>query len=117
MNKAPKPLRVLWNGKPLRNIYPHATRFQVFKYKIRRFFRKCLIVFSVCLAGYTLIQIGSFVNPSIEYRVEAKEIIKDTLTPKIKELKDTVIKDIQNCERAGHSEEDSIHVEAQIITS
>ena len=35
-----KTLKVFFNGQPLRNIYPHATRFQVIKYKVGMFLTK-----------------------------------------------------------------------------
>lgn len=33
----------MWNGKKLRDIYPHATGWQVFKWKVGKFFRKVFI--------------------------------------------------------------------------
>lgn len=32
-----KSIKVFWNGKRLKDIYPHATRFQVIKYRIAKF--------------------------------------------------------------------------------
>lgn len=34
-----KAVKVVYMGKPLRDVYPHATRFQVIKYKFFRFLR------------------------------------------------------------------------------
>lgn len=39
-----KSVPAMWNGKKLRDIYPHATGWQVFKWKVGRSFRKVFIV-------------------------------------------------------------------------
>jgi hypothetical protein len=42
-----KSVRIMWMGKPLREVYPHATKFQVFKYRVRRAIRWLVIRFSI----------------------------------------------------------------------
>ena len=72
-----KPIKVLWNGKLLREIYPHATRWQVFKFKVKRFFRKVFIASGIVIASYSLFILGGALNPKINY-IQAetpKEII------------------------------------------
>lgn len=34
----------MWNGRPLKEIYPHATKLQVFKYRVRVFMLRCLMI-------------------------------------------------------------------------
>jgi hypothetical protein len=57
-----KKIRITWNGKLLRDVYPHATRWQVFKYRAKRFIRKVMIVTAsgIFLSGlsYTAFAIG-----------------------------------------------------------
>ncbi|MEI6532470.1 MAG: hypothetical protein WCO06_01380 [Candidatus Roizmanbacteria bacterium] len=101
-----KPIKVLWNGKLLREIYPHATRWQVFKFKLKKFVRKCLIVSGVMTMAFILIVLGVYVNPAIKCQKKIAE--KDNLTLKVNDIKDKVINDIQSCESKGHSESDGI---------
>lgn len=52
-----KSIKVMWNGKHLRDIYPHATSFQVFKWKVGKFFRKAIltaIVLGIIYLGFYL---------------------------------------------------------------
>lgn len=39
-----KGVKIMWNGLPLKDIYPHATRWQMFKYRVRVFFLRCLVI-------------------------------------------------------------------------
>jgi hypothetical protein len=57
-----KSSKVMLHGKHLRDIYPHATRLQIFKYKVRRFTRKILIVTSFGLALTGSYALGAFVK-------------------------------------------------------
>lgn len=64
-----KKIKVTWNGEPLREIYPHATRFQVFKYKLRKFVHKVMIVtmgvMGISFVGLTSFSLGaSFATPN-----------------------------------------------------
>lgn len=55
-----KTVKVFFNGEPLRDVYPHATRWQVVKFKVQRFFRKAFILSAIlgvmAFAGYVAFQ-------------------------------------------------------------
>lgn len=62
-----KPLKVFWNGKRLKDIYPHATRWQMFKYRVRQFITKVTQVVFIIGSLYVAGAIGSTFNPQIVY--------------------------------------------------
>lgn len=61
-------------GKRLKDIYPHATRFQIFKFRLRKFLEKAFLVFvffgTMC-ASYVL---GGIINTTVAIK-EADRII------------------------------------------
>src|SRR5216684_6386788 len=65
-----KSIRVMLYGKHLRDIYPQATRWQIFKYKVWRFTRKVLIVTSVGFALTGSYALGAFINTTKAIHVE-----------------------------------------------
>lgn len=103
-----KSIKILYNGQPLRNIYPHATRWQVIKYRTCRFVRKCVIgtVATGSLAGAAMIG-GQFL-PSETYTATSTPVIIDNLTPKIDNLKAKTLSTLKACESSGYSENDGI---------
>lgn len=88
------PIKVFWNGKHLRDIYPHATRFQVFKYRVGRLIRKTLIVAGMVATLIAVFEMGGLLNPTLHFeRVEAiKEV--DRVQP--------VLERIAKCESGGN---------------
>lgn len=90
-----KEIKVMWNGKHLRDIYPHATRFQVFKFRLKRFLRKVGILVGVTVLVVTVFELGGVLNPTLSYQtVEAiKEV--ETVSP--------VLQRIAGCESEGNS--------------
>lgn len=74
-----KSVKVYWNGKPLRKIYPYATKWQMFKYRMRKFFRKVLIALGLSLAMALIFQLGGMLNPALQYHTV--EAIKEVETP------------------------------------
>lgn len=85
-----KPLKVFWNGKPLREIYPHATRFQVFKFKMKKFFRKLFLAVLGVGSIYGAFFMGGVFNPQSVY-IQAEAI---TRVP-------VVMQRISSCETKG----------------
>lgn len=72
-----KPIKVFFHGKRLKDIYPHATRWQVFKYKTARLIRNVAIGTAIVafLSGisYGSYKAGAELNPRIvsaQVRVE-----------------------------------------------
>ncbi len=95
-------------GQRMCDVYPHATRWQVFKFKVRDAFRKCMVaVFFLALLVGTY-KSGSFLSPRMV--VANNEITKsvDSLPSKIEDLKTDVVTRLSNCERAGLTEDDGI---------
>lgn len=62
-----KPLKVFWNGKRLKDIYPHATRWQMFKYSVRVWTMRAVKVTFAVAALYVAGAIGATFNPQIVY--------------------------------------------------
>lgn len=86
-------------GKRLKDMYPHATRWQVFKYRIYRFVRKTvqltvlgIIISGVFGAGFLY---GKFGHTD---EVFANTITVDSFDGKVEKLKDEVVNKIAQCE-------------------
>lgn len=62
-----RPTKVFVNGKRLKDMYVGATRWQVFKYKLRRFVIKLAQAGTFILALYIAGGLGSAFNPKIVY--------------------------------------------------
>ena len=99
-------LRVTYMGEPLKNIYPHATRFQVFKYKLAMFTRKALIASFLLGAIYGAFKVGRITTSPIFVQAEDKS--SQMYQDKIDGLKDAVLEKLSACESAGHKESDGI---------
>lgn len=74
-----KSIKVFYNGEPLRNIYPHATKFQVFKYRLMKFIRK-IVTYSLTAVFafgvlYGTFRAGSSFAPTVTYADH--EVIKE----------------------------------------
>ena len=72
-----KSVKVMWNGKHLRDVYPHANGLQVFKWKVGKFFRKVFIVAIVVgLVYLTYIIVAEF--NAVKYTAEPQVVQKTT---------------------------------------
>lgn len=67
----------MWNGKHLRDIYPHATSFQVFKWKVGKFFRKLFILAIVLIFVYLGFYLLNEFN-SVKYISNTIEVVQKT---------------------------------------
>lgn len=103
-----KSIKVFYNGKRLRDIYPHATRWEVIKWKAKRLIRKIFITSTVLAILYLSITVGGSMFPNTVYSVQEKQIVVDSLGQKIEEIKQTALDELEKCESAGHSEDDGI---------
>lgn len=88
-----KPLKVFWNGKPLRDIYPHCTKWQLFKYNVGQFIRKVVKCVILCLLLLAALMVGSNYMPREVY--VNKEVIVEI------ETKAPVLDRIAKCESGG----------------
>lgn len=104
--KSPKMLKVTYMGSPLKNIYPHATRFQVFKYNVAMITRKVLIASFILGAIWGAFKIGRTTTAPIFVQAEDKSTAM--YQEKVEALKDAVMSKLSQCESAGHKESDGI---------
>lgn len=74
-------------GKRLKDMYPHATGWQMFKYKVKKFFRK-LFIWSIIIASIIgIFKLGGLMNPAsitlpptqVIKEVEARAPIQDRI--------------------------------------
>lgn len=70
-----KPIKVFVHGQRMRDIYPHATRWQVFKYKSAMLLRKVAIYTGTGLAIILIFMAGSYLNPTTVTR--AIDVVKE----------------------------------------
>lgn len=103
--KTLKALPVTWNGQPMRMIYPHATRFQVFKFKAMKFLVKVVKITLVGIGGGLLIafsfKIGQFFPAT--YKIASSPTV-DNLPVKIHELKSSLLTTLNDCESPANTE-------------
>jgi len=96
-------------GERLRDIYPFATKWEVFKWKMRKVLRLVVSGMVMITALYCAGAIGSLYFPKVVYQAQAERVIeKDNFSHKIEELKNEIVEDLRACESAGHEEEDGI---------
>lgn len=93
-------------GKRMKKVYPHASRWQVFKYRVARFMRK--IAFVAAAFGFLALAVwgGSYFFPNQVIAVQ--EIKIDTLPQKISKLKAEVVAELEQCESGGYDEDRGI---------
>lgn len=89
MNKF-KSVPVSFNGKKLCQMYPHATWFQVLKWKIKRFIRKVIIL--TIFAG----MIALIIFIVIQFRNASTVDINSDSSPKVEQATDNELESIMN---------------------
>lgn len=98
-----KKIKVFFNGQRLRDMYPHATWFEVLKWKMYRLLRKVTILAFIAGLVFGAFQLG--ISTTYTKTAEAvKEIQVDNLAKKIDELKWEVVDKLQSCESGGYNE-------------
>lgn len=72
-------------GQRLRDVYPHATRWQVLKWRVREFLKMCLRVLTWTGLGlgtsYAIFMAGAYFNPIISYAVQDKIVEVERVAP------------------------------------
>lgn len=99
-------LKVTYMGEPLRNIYPHATKWQVFKYKFALYLRRVLIGSMIVGAIVGSFKIGRTTTEPVFVQAEDKS--KAMYMSKVDKLKEDIANQLMACESAGHTEDDGI---------
>lgn len=80
-------------GKRLKDLYPHATKWEMFKYKVRKFFRKLFIWSFVIGSIIVVYKVGGIMNPATIYT--KAEVIKEV------EVSAPIMERIAFCESGG----------------
>jgi hypothetical protein len=83
------------------------TKWQVIKYKTKRFFKKLAMILILILVGIIVAKIWF---PSTVVNLKETRIEVDNLTNKVEQLKNEVLDDLKNCESGGISEADGLIV-------
>lgn len=104
--KKPKMLKVFYNGEFLRNVYPHCTKWELFKYRFAKFMRKVVIASFLIGCIYGSFQLGRITTNPIYVKAEDKS--SEMFADKIEGLKNDVIAKLASCESAGYKESDGI---------
>lgn len=74
--KTPKILKVIYNGEFLCNVYPHASKWQVFKYKLAMLVRKVLIGSFILGASYGMFMAGRVTTEPVKVYADKEVIVK-----------------------------------------
>lgn len=99
-----KKIKVFFMGKKLCEVYPHATKWQVFKYNTQQFLRKVMRYSMIALTLYIAFFIGGQVNQRVVFADREVSIFPQ----KVDDLKNQLVEKLAKCESAGHKEEDGI---------
>jgi len=89
-NRKLKPIKVLLNGERLRDIYPYATKWEVFKWKCRKFFRKVVIFTLIFSSLFVVYKLGGIFQPKTIYT--KSEVIQQV------EITAPILEKIADCE-------------------
>lgn len=93
-------------GKPLKEIYPHATKLQVIRYKFNKFMEKVLLASFLLGTVYGAFYAGRATTTPVFVQAEDKS--SQMYQDKIEALKDSVLEKLSACESAGHKESDGV---------
>lgn len=102
-------LKVIYMGQPLKNIYAHATRWEVFKYRFAKLIRKAVIATFILGAGYGVFMTGRITTTPVQVEaIKEVDMTDAKFADKIKGLKNEVANKLSSCESAGYKEDDGI---------
>lgn len=87
-----KYIKVFWNGEPLKKIYPHATKWEIFKYKLVKFMNFSLKTIVIALSLAIAYQMGTL-NPIVKTVFAEKIVEVETIPP--------IMQKIARCESGG----------------
>ncbi len=96
--KQHKKVRLYVNGERQRDVYLNKTKFQIFKYKAKRFFKRLFITVAVLAIVIGIYKLGGLLNPATVYT--KAEVIKEVT------VKAPILDRIAKCE-SGNRHYDS----------
>lgn len=97
-----KKIKVFWDGKKLRDIYPHATWFEVLKWRVYKLARKVLILSFMVGMVYGAFKLGLSSSGETTYAVQEKIVEVSKKSPVL--------------ERIAHCESNNMHYrDGQVI--
>lgn len=105
-----KKQKVFYMGQRLKDIYPYATKWEVIKFKVRKFLEKVLLVIVIGLVIAGIVQYFRVMYPTTIYNVRETKVEVDNLTGKIEDLKSDVLDSLKSCESQGAKESDGLIV-------
>lgn len=100
-----KPIKVFHNGERLKDIYPHATKWQVFKFRVRQFIHKALQITAIGATVFVVATIAFLTGHETQTSVVSAATV-DSLPAKVQSLQLGVVKQIESCESKGLTEND-----------
>jgi hypothetical protein len=96
------------NNESLADIYPHATKWQMFRYRWGMLFAR-FIKWSIGTGAIASLTYAGFMLGSVTYPVTvyAEKEVDTSLVEKIKELKVELLTTLKGCEAQGYKEADA----------
>lgn len=88
--KPNKKVRLYVNGERQKDVYIDKTKWQIFKFHVKKFFKRLFWLLVIGFIAYSIFKIGGIFNPSIVYT--RAEVIKEV------EPKAPVLERIAKCE-------------------
>lgn len=107
-----KRIKIHYMGKRLKDVYPYATKWQVFKYRAVRILRFTFAgIAAVAILTATLVtsfNLGGKFNPDTVYAEKLVDKSMDYYNDRIESLKDDVVNRLSQCESAGAKDPDGL---------
>lgn len=101
-----KRIKVFWNGQRLKDIYPHATRWQVFKYRVYMAVRRLVQVVAIVAVLVGSGWLGATFYPETVLAIHEVKI--NTLPERLDQIKDDVVLRLEQCESGGAREPEAL---------
>jgi len=91
-----KKIQVNWMNKKLCQIYPYATKWEVFKYRTLKIFAKIVELSVISVSVFLVVSVGFYfgMKNKVEAEVEVVKVFNDTLSLRIEELKTELINEL-----------------------
>ena len=114
---------LIHKGASLRDIYPHATRSQVYKYRVMKWLVKFTVaavevgIVYVLFAGCFFLGQNMKTNTVFAEREVTVDRSDEKLALKIDGLKNELVESLRKCESAGRKEQDGIIIYDPLVSN